>query len=85
MGLIKFTWSKYQFIIQVPVVTGEEAEEELAKFRSKLYRWRNKEWKERGIGELRILKHKSHGKIRVLMRQEKTLKIVANFYGFKFC
>jgi Ran-binding protein 1 len=64
------------------VVTGEEAEEELAKFRSKLYRWRNKEWKERGIGELRFLKHKSHGKIRVLMRQEKTLKIVANFYGY---
>jgi len=39
-----------------------------------------KEWKEKGIGELKILKHKTSGKNRILMRQEKTLKICANFY-----
>ena len=65
---------------EVPVVTGEEQEEELAKFRSKLYRWRDAQWKERGIGELRFMKHKDNSKVRVLMRQEKTHKIVANFY-----
>lgn len=37
-----------------------------------------KTWIERGIGDLRILKHKEHGKLRILMRQEKTLKIICN-------
>merc|ERR1712137_413273 len=65
---------------EVPVVTGEEDEKILGKYRSKLYRWRDAQWKERGIGELKILQHKQSQKIRVLMRQEKTHKIVANFY-----
>jgi hypothetical protein len=52
---------------EVPKVTGEEEEECLGSFRSKLYRWRNKEWKERGLGDLKVLKPKT-GKIRVLQR-----------------
>ena len=43
-----------------------------------------KEWKERGTGELKILKHKQSNAYRVLMRRDKTLKICANHYG-KFC
>ena len=39
------------------------------------------EWKERGTGEIKLLKHKETGKIRVLMRRDKTLKICANHYG----
>lgn len=39
----------------------------------------NKTWRERGIGNCRILQHKEHQRIRVLMRQEKTMKVVANF------
>ena len=31
-------------------------------------------WKERGIGEVRFLRHKESKKIRLLMRREKTLK-----------
>lgn len=38
-----------------------------------------KTWKERGIGNCRILQHKEHQRIRVLMRQEKTMKVIANF------
>ena len=38
------------------------------------------EWKERGTGEIKLLKHKETGKIRVLMRRDKTLKICANHY-----
>lgn len=38
----------------------------------------NKTWRERGIGEVRLLRHKQHGRIRLLMRQEKTMKIIAN-------
>lgn len=39
----------------------------------------NKTWKERGIGDVRLLRHRENGAIRLLMRQEKTLKIIANF------
>jgi len=37
-----------------------------------------KTWRERGIGEARILRHKEHQRIRLLMRQEKTMKVIAN-------
>ena len=38
----------------------------------------NKTWRERGIGEARILRHREHQRLRVLMRQEKTMKVIAN-------
>ena len=47
--------------------------------RARLYRWRGNEWKERGTGEIKILRHKESKKIRLLLRQDKTLKAVANF------
>jgi hypothetical protein len=62
---------------EVPVVTGEEEEDMTASFRIKLYRWRG-EWKERGLGELKLLKHKKSGLIRVLARAEKTHKCLMN-------
>ena len=37
-----------------------------------------KSWRERGIGQAKILRHKEHGRIRLLMRQEKTMKVIAN-------
>ena len=37
-----------------------------------------KSWRERGIGEARILRHKEHQRLRFLMRQEKTMKVIAN-------
>lgn len=33
------------------------------------------------MGDVKFLKHKETGKIRVLMRREKTLKICANHYS----
>jgi Ran-binding protein 1 len=38
------------------------------------------EWKERGTGDVKFLKNNSNGRVRLLMRQEKTNKIVANHY-----
>ncbi len=35
-------------------------------------------WKERGTGEVRILKHKTEKTERIVMRQEKTLKLILN-------
>jgi Ran-binding protein 1 len=37
-----------------------------------------KSWRERGIGEARILRHREHQRLRLLMRQEKTMKVIAN-------
>lgn len=68
---------------EVEVKSGEEDEDTFWQHRAKLYRWAKEttEWKERGLGEAKLLKHKQTGKIRFLLRQEKTLKIVANHYG----
>lgn len=38
----------------------------------------NKTWNERGIGNAKFLRHREHQKIRLLMRQEKTMKVIAN-------
>ncbi|XP_056611064.1 E3 SUMO-protein ligase RanBP2 isoform X2 [Triplophysa dalaica] len=67
---------------KVDVKTGEEEEEEMFCNRAKLFRFEpdTKEWKERGIGSIKILKHKSSGKVRLLMRREQVLKICANHY-----
>eukprot|EP00386_Alphamonas_edax_P009736 GDKI01031888.1.p2 GENE.GDKI01031888.1~~GDKI01031888.1.p2 ORF type:complete len:223 (-),score=96.23 GDKI01031888.1:233-847(-) len=67
---------------EVAVNTGEEEEDTFWKHRAKLYRWvgDSSEWKERGVGDAKLLKHKETGKIRFLLRQEKTLKVVANHY-----
>ncbi|XP_077094435.1 E3 SUMO-protein ligase RanBP2-like isoform X5 [Siphateles boraxobius] len=67
---------------KVDVKTGEEEEEEMFCKRAKLFRFdpETKEWKERGIGSFKILKHRTSGKVRLLMRREQVLKICANHY-----
>jgi Ran-binding protein 1 len=67
---------------KVEVKTNEEDEEVIYKIRSKLFRFDTeaKEWKERGTGDVRFLKHKESGKVRLVMRRDKTLKICANHY-----
>lgn len=75
----------FEPIVSLPeqdVKTLEEDEEELFKIRAKLYRLASDsdppEWKERGTGDVKLLKHKEKGTIRLLMRRDKTLKICAN-------
>ena len=72
---------------EVDVVSGEEEEEVLFTMRSKVFEFKetlldkgtgSKTWCERGVGNIRFLKHRESGKIRMLMRQEKTLKILIN-------
>ncbi|KAG2673073.1 hypothetical protein I3760_13G072300 [Carya illinoinensis] len=64
----------------VPVSTGEEDEDPILDLKSKLYRFDKdgNQWKERGAGTVKFLKHKETGKVRLVMRQSKTLKICAN-------
>lgn len=65
---------------KVDVKTLEENEEVLYKVRAKLFRFdaEAKEWKERGTGDCKFLKNKTTGKVRILMRRDKTLKVCAN-------
>ena len=64
----------------VEIKTGEENEEKLFGERAKLYRLdtNDKQWKERGVGEIKILLHLSSGKFRIVMRREQVLKVCAN-------
>ena len=69
------------------MVSGEEDEEILMSIRSKLFLYGKtlldkgmgeKSWRERGIEECKILRHREYSRIRPLMRQEKTMKVIAN-------
>lgn len=72
---------------EVEVQSGEEDEDIAYCQRGKLFVYGetlldvgsgNKTWKERGVGDIKILKHKEHGRLRVLMRQDKTMKVIVN-------
>ncbi|CAA7410364.1 unnamed protein product [Spirodela intermedia] len=65
---------------EVAVTTGEEEEDVLLELKSKLYRFDKdgNQWKERGTGTVKLLRHKETLKVRLVMRQAKTLKICAN-------
>ena len=67
---------------QVEVKTHEEDEDVVFKIRAKLFRFdkESKEWKERGTGDVRLLKHKETHKVRLVMRRDKTLKVCANHF-----
>ncbi len=51
--------------------------------RAKLFKFDrdSRDWKERGTGDVRLLKHRENGKTRLVMRRDKTLKVCANHYG----
>ncbi|GAA0156406.1 scaffold/adaptor protein [Lithospermum erythrorhizon] len=58
---------------EVAVTTGEENEDCLLDLKAKLYRFdkEGNQWKERGVGTVKLLKHKKSGKVRLVMRQNK--------------
>jgi len=68
---------------KVDLSKNEEDEKELFKLRAKLYRYFVDEedgsmWKERGVGDVRILKNIKTSQYRLLMRRDQTLKICLN-------
>ena len=66
----------------VDLKTGEEEEEKMFGDRAKLYRFDKdiNQWKERGVGELKLLHNKKNNRCRLLMRREQVLKLCANHF-----
>lgn len=64
----------------VVVKTGEEEENILFRERAKLYRFdpSTNEFKERGIGDLKILQHQTSNRCRIVMRRDQVFKVCAN-------
>ncbi|CAL8110487.1 unnamed protein product [Orchesella dallaii] len=81
--------AEFQPVIPLPplveVKKGDENENTIAEYRAKIYRFINeaKEWKERGVGNIKLLQSKAHpNKSRVVMWREKVGKLACNFSLF---
>lgn len=61
--------------------TGEEEEELLYSHRAKLYRWLDGEWKERGLGDIKLLFDPAAKRVRLLMRREPVCWFLVLFSG----
>ncbi|XP_053407821.1 E3 SUMO-protein ligase RanBP2-like [Mercenaria mercenaria] len=74
----------FEPVIELPdhieVKTGEEEEERIFSHRAKLFRFFNGEWKERGLGDVKVLYHSETNKARIVMRREQILKLCCNHY-----
>nr|XP_055234194.1 ranBP2-like and GRIP domain-containing protein 4 isoform X1 [Gorilla gorilla gorilla] len=76
----------FEPVVQMPekveLVTGEEDEKVLYSQRVKLFRFDAEisQWKERGLGNLKILKNEVNDKPRMLMRRDQVLKVCANHW-----
>jgi E3 SUMO-protein ligase RanBP2 len=60
---------------EVEVKTGEEGEDVLFDQRAKLFRFAESQWKERGVGQLRLLQDPTTKKVRLLMRRDQVSMI----------
>eukprot|EP00834_Sanchytrium_tribonematis_P008489 NODE_1014_length_2669_cov_0.795720.p2 type:complete len:187 gc:universal NODE_1014_length_2669_cov_0.795720:598-1158(+) len=76
------TYEPVVHLEKVDVKSLEEDETVLLKQRAKLYRFDKdaNEWKERGVGDIKLLLNKGNARVRVLMRRDKIQKICANHY-----
>ena len=72
---------QYEAILQITkldtIKTGEENDEIIFKHRAKLYRF-DKQWKNRGIGDIKLTKNVKTGYCRVIMRRDIVYKLCAN-------
>lgn len=76
---VKGDWKPIVVLPEVQVSSGEENLDSIFKCRAKLYRWADEQWKERGLGDCRLMRHRETNKVSLIMRQDQTKKVIANF------
>jgi len=74
---------KFIFIWKISSTVLRSGAADMFCSKAKLYRFDKEgtQWKERGVGQVKLLEHKQTKKVRLLMRQTRTLKICANHMG----
>ena len=78
--------SQFKPVVSLPAITdhktGEEDEIVIYCHRAKLYRYDQdlRQWKERGIGDIKILLNAATNRSRVVMRRDQIHKLCANHY-----
>lgn len=75
----KGDWKPLVELPEVVLSTGEEGMDCIFKTRAKLYRWSDEQWKERGVGDCKLMRHVETNKVSLIMRQDQTKKVIANF------
>lgn len=74
----RYTW-RGEKVIGIGFSLGEEEESILFEGRAKLFRLVGQEWKERGVGPVKLLKRMDvSGKCRILMRRDQVHKVCLN-------
>jgi hypothetical protein len=76
---VKGDWKPLVEMPEVQVTTGEEDMDCIFKIRAKLYRWADDQWKERGVGDCKLMRHRENNKVSQIVRQDQTKKVIANF------
>ena len=66
-------------LADVKVVKGTEGETCIWKCKIKLFRFNDSQWKERGVGFGKLMRNDELKRVRMVARQDKTLKPIANF------
>ena len=62
----------------IRVTTGEEGEHVAFSCHANLYIWKEEQWKERGVGNCRVLQNWKTFRSRIVMRREKVKKVCLN-------
>lgn len=65
------------------ILTGEEEEETIFSARGKLFTFDQNEWKERGVGTLKLNRNKLKETCRLLMRTDGSHRLILNAIVFK--
>mmetsp|Transcript_7928 Transcript_7928/g.15402 ORF Transcript_7928/g.15402 Transcript_7928/m.15402 type:complete len:187 (-) Transcript_7928:4048-4608(-) len=76
---VKGDWKPIVELPEVQVSTGEENMDCIFKIRAKLYRWSDEQWKERGVGDCKLMRNRESSRVSLIMRQDQTKKVIANF------
>ena len=77
---------QFRPIVSLPeaytVSSWDDDADTLFSHRAKLFRFdvTSKQWKERGVGDMKILKHRETEKVRMIMRRDQILKICCNHH-----